>query len=383
MSQSIEITSSNFQTEVAESDIPVLLDMWAAWRGRAAWEPHRRRAGGRVRRPDQGREARRRRRARPRRTVRCRVIPTIVLIKDGQVVAHAIGARPRPSSPRPCASTSSRPPPRRPDPSEMGRHVSRPGDGRGVPGADTDARGPFTSRRWRPLYPAQHLLVDVGLPDGAHPGPLVEPARIGRVLGVDAKPDAPLAALPEPCERLEKKRQPEPTTAPCRPHGQCVHEPHLELPRRRERDAAHLPALAGDRPQRRVEAGILELPLPPVLDGFLAKAPLVGKRLLHARVDGPQVLLRPKGRHGHAVRPGGRRRRLRHVDLHPQEVPHRAVAAALEQVAGGPVHVQHGVLDDDTRGSGTASRRSSAARRSASPTSSRADTPARTGPGAT
>ena len=27
MSQSIEITSSNFQTEVAESDIPVLLDM--------------------------------------------------------------------------------------------------------------------------------------------------------------------------------------------------------------------------------------------------------------------------------------------------------------------------------------------------------------------
>ena len=33
MSQSIEITSSNFQTEVAESDIPVLLDMWAAWCG--------------------------------------------------------------------------------------------------------------------------------------------------------------------------------------------------------------------------------------------------------------------------------------------------------------------------------------------------------------
>jgi thioredoxin len=33
MSQSIEITSSNFQTEVAESDVPVLLDMWAAWCG--------------------------------------------------------------------------------------------------------------------------------------------------------------------------------------------------------------------------------------------------------------------------------------------------------------------------------------------------------------
>ena len=33
MSQSIEITYSNFQTEVVESDVPVLLDMWAAWCG--------------------------------------------------------------------------------------------------------------------------------------------------------------------------------------------------------------------------------------------------------------------------------------------------------------------------------------------------------------
>ena len=75
----------------------------------------------------------------------------------------------------------------------------------------------------------------------------------------------------------------------------------------------------------------------------------MGERLVHARVDGRQILLGPKRRDDHARRPRGRRRRLRHVDLHPQEVPHRAVAAALEQVAGGPVHVQHGVLDDDTR----------------------------------
>ena len=31
MPEPIEITSSNFQSEVAESDVPVLLDMWAAW----------------------------------------------------------------------------------------------------------------------------------------------------------------------------------------------------------------------------------------------------------------------------------------------------------------------------------------------------------------
>ena len=30
---SIEITKSNFQSEVVDSDVPVLLDLWAAWCG--------------------------------------------------------------------------------------------------------------------------------------------------------------------------------------------------------------------------------------------------------------------------------------------------------------------------------------------------------------
>jgi thioredoxin 1 len=96
MSQSIEITSSNFQTEVAESEIPVLLDMWAAWCGpcRMVSPIVDELAGeyaGRIKVGKLDVDAE------PGLAASFGVasIPTIVLIKDGKVVAHAIGARPK------------------------------------------------------------------------------------------------------------------------------------------------------------------------------------------------------------------------------------------------------------------------------------------------
>jgi thioredoxin 1 len=96
MSQSIEITSSNFKSEVAESELPVLLDMWAAWCGpcRMVSPIVEELAGdyaGRIKvgkldvDAEPGIAA----------AFGVQSIPTIVLIKGGEVVAQAIGARPK------------------------------------------------------------------------------------------------------------------------------------------------------------------------------------------------------------------------------------------------------------------------------------------------
>src|SRR5690349_19589626 len=89
----IEITKDNFQSEVLDSELPVLLDLWAAWCGpcrlvapvveEIAAEYAGRLKVGKIDVDDQ---------PELQETFQALSIPTLVLVKDGKVVAKAIGA---------------------------------------------------------------------------------------------------------------------------------------------------------------------------------------------------------------------------------------------------------------------------------------------------
>src|SRR3954451_8238580 len=195
-----------------------------------------------------------------------------------------------------------------------------------------------------------NLLVDHPSERGRHPGALVEAEGAGVVLRVDAQPDAALAALPEPRERVGDERRTDAALAPRAPREERVDEAAAVAAGRRDRPGDDLVAGADDAPERGVEAVAREATLRPLLEVARRVAPVLREGLLVRGVEVGGIVRGVERDDPQALRPlGGRGRRVEH-DPHLAEDAHRAIAARLEEPAAGSVGLEHARVDRSDTG---------------------------------
>ena len=225
---------------------------------------------------------------------------------------------------------------RQPGPELLGGHVGLAEDRELVRVHQLEHRVEVVVARWaerheRRLLERDRLVLDV------HPRALVETRRAGRILGVDAEPDAALATRVEDAERVLEKREPDPAAAPGLTNAERSDPTTSVAEDVAANHRSDLIAVAHDGPDLWVEVVGVEPRAPPLFVLEWCVAPLVLERLAERGVERRPVAV-AKRCDGETFGPFGLGRGLvAKLDAHPVVAPHSPVPTTLQERRGGLV----------------------------------------------